>query len=459
MEPTARAADGRLTIDYVAPSKLIPDPRNPRLHKPSQVAAIARAIQTFGFNVPILIDGSGQIIAGHGRLLAASKLGLAAVPVVRVEHLSAQQRQAFAIADNRLTDTSRWDERLLGEVLRDLTVAELDFELDAIGFSVGEIDLKIEALHFDDGSDAVDAADGADEADGDQAIPIGGPAVTQPGDRWLVGRHRLLCGDALSPACWARLMNGSKAQMVFADVPYNVPIRGFVSGLGKIEHREFAVASGEMDRGQFTAFLGDAFGQMAAHSVAGSLHYVCIDFRHMGEMIAAGERAFTELKNMCVWVKPSGSMGSLYRSQHELVFVWKNGRERHRNNVALGKYGRNRTNVWNYPGIAGFRHSEGGDLLQDHPTCKPVRLVADAILDVTARGDIVVDPFMGSGTTLIAAERVGRTACGLELDPHYCDVIVRRYAALTGEQPVLEATGEAFDAVSARRGDGTEQPA
>jgi DNA modification methylase len=276
---------------------------------------------------------------------------------------------------------------------------------------------------------------------------------------WLLGPHRLMCGDALSPECWGQLMDGNKAQMMFADVPYNVPIRGFVSGLGKVQHREFAVAAGEMDSKQFKAFLADAYRQMAQHSVAGSLHYVCIDFRHMGEMIAAGGSVFTELKNMCVWVKPSGAMGSLYRSQHELVFVWKSGPGRHRNNVALGKYGRNRTNVWSYPSIAGFRHSEGGDLLKDHPTCKPVRLVADAILDVTARGDIVVDPFMGSGTTLIAAERVGRIAHGLELDPRYCDAILRRYEALTGDAAVLAATGETFAAVASRRAGQTEQAA
>jgi DNA modification methylase len=286
-----------------------------------------------------------------------------------------------------------------------------------------------------------------------------GPAVTRPGDLWLLGRHRLLCADALMPASWHRLMNDAKAQMVFADVPYNLKIGGFVSGLGKVQHREFEQASGELDRDEFTAFLIDAFRQMAAHSLPGSLHYACIDFRHLGEMTTAGEAAFTELKNVCVWVKPTGSMGSLYRSQHEFVFVWKSGRARHRNNVELGRHGRNRTNVWNFPSIAGFRHSEGGDLLQLHPTSKPVKLVAEAILDVTSRGDVVVDPFMGSGTTLIAAERVGRIAHGLEIDTLYCDAIVRRYEALTGDMPVLEETGETFAVVAAGRADAGEQAA
>ena len=443
-------AGNKLALEYVCPRTLNADPRNPRLHTPPQVAAIARSISTFGFNIPVVANTDDLIIAGHGRIAAAIKLGLDAVPVVRIDHLTADQRQAFMIADNRLTDTSKWDDQLLGEVLRDLSLADLDFELDAIGFSVGEIDLKIEALNV---------GDGGDDLDQNAAILMAGPPITQPDDLWLLGKHRLLCGDALLTGSWSELMNGTKAQMVFADVPYNLPVPGFVSGLGKIKHREFLAGSGEMDRDQFTTFLADAFRQMAKHSVPGALHYVCLDWRHQGEMIAAGESAFTELKNMCVWVKPSGAMGSLYRSQYELIYVWKSGRGRNQNNVELGRNGRNRTNIWTYPAIAGFRHSEGGDLLETHPTCKPVKLVADAILDVTARGDIVVDPFMGSGTTLIAADRVGRISYGLELDPIYCDAILRRYLELTGDMPVLEATGETFAAVTACRGDQAEQAA
>lgn len=437
---------GSLAIEHVSPSRLITDPRNPRFHKPPQIASIARSITTFGFNVPVLVDSADHIIAGHGRVAAALKLGLETVPVVRIDHLSSVQQQAFAIADNRLTDTSGWNERLLGEVLRDLTLVDLDFDLDVIGFSVGEIDMKIESL----GSVTV-----GDEADTPLVIPPG-PPVMKLGDVFQCGKHRLMCGDALKLESWIVLLNGVKANMVFADVPYNLPVAGFVSGLGKHHHREFAMASSEMDRDEFTTFLADAFQQMVAHTVPGSLAYVCMDFRHIGEMMAAGESAFSELKNLCVYVKPSGAMGSLYRSQHELVFVWKSGRGRHRNNVELGRNGRNRTNVWEYPSIAGFRHSEGGDLLATHPTCKPVNLVADAILDVTARGDIVVDPFMGSGTTLIAAERVGRIAYGLEIDPIYCDAIVRRYQALTGNTVVHSESGRTFDDIAAAALDGED---
>ena len=429
-----------LSLEQVSPDGLRPDPSNPRIHKPPQVAAIAKSITTFGFNVPVLVDGAGMIIAGHGRVMAALKLGLSEIPIIRIEHLSAAQRKAYMIADNRLCDTSAWSERLLGEVLRDLTVAELDFDVAAIGFSVGEIDLKIEGLNEPDKDDA------------DDTLPAVGPAVTVRGDLWAVGRHRLVCGNALDAGVWSALMGTDKAAMIFTDPPFNVPVNGHVSGLGKIKHREFAMATGEMDRPQFTGFLREACVQMAAHSKAGSLHYVCMDWRGLGEMSAAGESVYTELKNVCFWNKVSGAgMGSLYRSQHEMVFVWKNGRARHLNNVELGRHGRNRTNVWSYPGIAGFRYSEGGDLLATHPTCKPVKLVADAILDVTARGDIVVDPFMGSGTTLIAAERVGRTAYGMELDPLYCDTIIRRYQSLTGDAAVHVESGLTFDALCTTR--------
>jgi DNA modification methylase len=428
-----------LSIDHISPADLRADPSNPRAHKPTQIDAIARSIRTFGFNMPVLADGLGTIIAGHGRVAAARKLGLERIPVIRIEHLSEHQRRAYMIADNRLTDTSRWDERLLGEVLRDLTLAELDFDLDSIGFSVGEIDLRI---------------DGLDEGPIDESAledPPAGPAVIAPGDLWQLGKHRLACASALDPASWRSLMGEQKAAMVFTDPPYNVMVDGHVSGLGRHRHRDFAMASGEMDRDEFTTFLADVFGQMIAWSEAGSLHYVCMDWRHISEMLSAGEARFSGLKNLCVWTKPAGAMGSLYRSQHELVFVWKNGRARHRNNVELGRHGRNRTNVWSYPGIASFRHSEGGDLLATHPTCKPVPLVADAILDVTARGDIVLDPFLGSGTTLIAAERVGRIAYGFEIDPLYCDAIVRRWQVLTGDQATHVETGATFDDLATER--------
>ena len=429
----------RLQLTYRVTASLKGDPSNPRAHTPAQIAGIARSIETFGFNVPILIDGDGTVIAGHGRLAAAIKLGMSEVPTVMAGHLSAAQRQAYMIADNRLTDLSKWDERLLGEVLRDLSVAELDFDLDAIGFSVGEIDFRIEAL---DKPSADDSADGP--------IEISGTPITREGDLWFLGRHRLLCGSALDPELWGRLMSGQLASVAFTDPPYNVKVHGHVSGLGKVRHREFAMASGEMDRDEFIEFLETAFRLMAKHSVPASIHFAAIDWKHVPEMITAGEAAFTELKNICVWQKPAGGMGALYRSQHELFFVWKSGSGRHRNNVELGRNGRTRTNIWAHPSAAGFRHSEGGDLLADHPTCKPVALVADAILDVSKRDEIVIDPFMGSGTTIIAAERVGRIAYGIELDPLYVDAAIRRFEKLTGQE-ALHEDGRPFSEIAIER--------
>ena len=438
-----KSAGDPLALKYVSPQNLKFNPRNARSHKPTQIAAIARSIHTFGFNVPIVADEDGQILAGHGRAAAALKLGLDTVPVVRIAHLTPAQREAFAIADNRLTDTSQWDEQMLGEVLRDLSLAELDFELDAIGFSVCEIDLKIEAV--------MAVGEGPDQDDAPAEL-VDGPTIASLGDLWLLGKHRLLCGDALDAENWATLMDGAKGHMVFSDPPYNLPVDGFISGLGKIRHREFASGSGEMDRDQFTTFLADVFRQMAGNLEGGSLAYICMDHRHLIEMMTAGESSFSEFKTLCVWVKQAGGMGGLYRNQMELVFVWKAGRGRNRNNVALGKYGRSRTTVWNYAGIFGFRYSEGGDLLKTHPTCKPVRLVADAILDVTARGEIVIDPFLGSGTTIIAAERTGRIAYGMEIDPLYCDAILRRYRNLTGDEPILASTHQTLAELEAERG-------
>lgn len=429
----------RLELEYVPTSSLLPDPRNARLHKPPQIAAIARSMRTFGFNVPLLIDAAGQIIAGHGRLEAAKKNGLVEVPVIRVDHLSEAQRIAYMIADNRLTDLSQWDEQVLGETLRDLSIAHLDFELDAIGFSVGEIDFRIVNLE--------------QSAEGDHAdcpVELNSSAISLPGDLWQLGPHRILCGNALGPEAWDALMDGQLAAVGFADPPFNVNVNGHVSGLGKVQHREFAMASGEMDRDEFIEFLERSFQLMARHSSQGSIHFTAMDWRHVSEMVAAGEAAFTELKNLCVWVKPAGGMGSLYRSQHELFFVWKSGRGRHQNNVELGRNGRTRTNVWSYESAAAFRYSEGGDLLAGHPTCKPVALVADAILDVSKRGDIVIDPFMGSGTTMIAAERVGRIAYGMEIDPIYVDGIIRRFEKLTGQDAVHQ-DGRTFAEITLAR--------
>jgi DNA modification methylase len=343
------------------------------------------------------------------------------------------------IADNRLTEIASWDDKLLAEQLKDLSLLGLDFSIEVTGFEIGEIDLRIAALDDMPGQADNDPADAVPE------LPTR-PPLSRIGDVWLLGRHRVMCGNALDAAAFAALMGEERAAVVFSDAPYNVAIDGHASGLGAIHHRPFPMASGEMDKEAFTAFLSQACRNLAAFSADGSLHYLCMDWRHLDELLAAGRDAYGELKNLCVWIKDNAGMGSLYRSQHELVFVFKQGRGSHRNNVQLGQFGRNRSNVWRYPGVNSFaRCGEEGNLLALHPTVKPVAMVADAILDCSARGDIVLDAFLGSGTTVIAAERTGRRCFGLELDPGYMDTIVLRWQALTGETACHAVSGGSFD--------------
>ena len=426
----------KITIEYLSVASLRPDPKNARLHSDKQVQQIAQSIEAFGFNVPILIDANSQVMAGHGRLRACERLGIAQVPVIRLEHMSEHQRRAFMIADNRLTENAEWDDRLLGEQLKILSEAELDFTLEITGFEMGEIDLMIENLSPAPKSE-IDPADHLPEP-----API---QVSQPGDLWKLGKHRVLCGDALSPKSYGSLMDGRRANVIFTNPPYYVPISGHVGGSGEVRHPEFVLASGEMSEAEFVAFLTEALSLLAHHSVNASLHYICMDWRHMREVLAAGTATYSELKNLCVWAKDNAGMGSFYRSQHELVFVFQNGPNSSRNNVQLGRFGRSRSNVWRYPGANTFaRSTNESDLLALHPTVKPVSLVADALMDCTARGDLVLDPFLGSGTTVIAAERTGRICNGMELDPGYVDTVVRRWQKFTSLEALHQVTGQTF---------------
>jgi DNA modification methylase len=436
--PPPHPRERELSVVYRPINDLKPDPSNARRHTRKQIRQLAASIETFGFNVPVLIDGADKVIAGHGRLLACRELGRTKVPTIRLEHLSEAQARAFMIADNRLTEIASWDEVLLGHQLKELAELNLDFSLEVTGFEMAEIDLLIEG------------ATGPEDDPADQ-VPekARGPTVTRPGDSWLLGRHRVYCGNALEDESYRLLMGGDRATLVFTDPPYNVSIDGHAGGLGAIHHRDFAMASGEMDEAQFTEFLTRALGLLARHSLDGAIHFICMDWRHMGELLAAGKRVYAELKNLCVWAKDNAGMGSLYRSQHELVFVFKHGRGTHRNHVQLGRFGRNRSNVWNYPGISSFaRSGPEGNLLALHPTVKPVALVADALRDCSGRGEIVLDGFLGSGTTLIAAERTGRVCRGIELDPAYVDVAVRRWQAITGEAARHAESGREFDQIT-----------
>ncbi len=430
----------QLNIEHRPPGELKPYACNARTHSKKQVAQIASSIEQFGFNNPVLIDKDGVIIAGHGRVEAAKSLGLEAVPVIRLEHLTDAQRRAYILADNKLAEKAGWDREILAIELQNLMAEELDFDVAITGFEMPEIDVLIEEL-----------AAKPDKSDPADFVPdVQDTAVTQLGDVWQIGPHRLICGDATEAETYSRLLDGEQAQMVFTDPPYNVPINGHVSGLGEARHREFAMASGEMSEAEFAAFLQSVFVNLAEASVDGAIHFIAMDWRHMREVLDAGGSAYTELKNLCVWSKTNGGMGSLYRSQHELFFVYKAGTAPHINNVELGRHGRYRTNVWSYAGANAFSASRDDDLAM-HPTVKPVALVMDAILDCSKRKGIVLDSFGGSGTTLVAAHKTGRQGCAIELDPLYCDVIVSRMAKVAKLDAVLVETGQSFKAVADAR--------
>lgn len=420
---------------------IAPHPESPRKHSTRKIKRLMKNIQTFTFVMPLLVDKNNRLIAGHARLEAAKLLGLKVVPVIRLEHLTPEQATALMIADNRLVETATWDETLLARHLKELSVLNLDFDIEATGFTVGEIDLKIEMLEL---GIAEAGANSANNDPADKWTLSAGPAVTQVGDVWHLGHHRLVCGNALDGSIFVILMGDDKATMIITDPPYNVKIDGHVGGKGAIKHREFAMAVGEMSEDEFITFLYTVFLRSVDFSIDGSVHVVFMDWRHAFEILTAARRVYTAHLNTCVWAKSQAGMGSLYRSQHEMAFIFKSGKAPHRNNVELGRFGRYRTNVWNYPSIHGMRNGEEGDLLALHPTVKPVKMIADAILDCSKRGDLILDTFLGSGTTLLACERVGRVCRGIELDPLYVDTAIRRWQALTGEDALMESTGQTF---------------
>ena len=377
---------------------VVPNKKNVRTHSKRQIELIAKSIEAFGFNCPILVDSENTLLSGHARHAAAKLLGLEEIPTIRIEHLTEPQARAFMIADNRLTERGGWDEQLLAMEFKDLSELDLNFELDVTGFEVPEVDFYLQQTR-----------EPPDQAEPDTGILPSKPPVSRTGDLWQLGNHLIICGDALEDEPYQCVMGGQKAAMVFTDPPYNVPIDGHVSGNGAVRHREFVMACGEMSSEQFTEFLSKSLGFCARHSKAEALQYICMDWRHIDELQRAAKSCFDQFINLCVWVKTNGGMGSLYRSRHELVFVYRKGPSQHRNNVQLGRYGRNRTNVWEYPGVNTFGRTRMAER-EMHPTVKPVELVMDAILDASAPGELVLDPFGGSGTTLLAAERTKRQA-------------------------------------------------
>jgi DNA modification methylase len=433
----------KLMVDicWIAIDKLTPNGRNARTHSRKQIRQIADSITAFGFVVPLLIDDDGVIIAGHGRYAAAKLLDLKQVPAIKVQGLSEAKRRALALADNKIGENAGWDrERLAIELpaLAEILVVE-GLDVSITGFSPVEID-QLTVDFEEDASDPDDAID----PKWTTAAP-----VSKPGDLWVLGSHRLLCGDARNADHVARLMGGAHAAMAFLDPPYNVRVRDIV-GRGQVKHAEFAMASGELSRSDFVGFLKSTLAQAAAVSRDGAVHYVCMDWRHIGELIEAGEMVYGEMLNLAVWVKSNAGQGSFYRSQHELIGVFRVGQVAHLNNVELGRHGRSRSNVWHYAGINTFRAGRL-DELQSHPTVKPVALVADAMRDCSRRGDIVLDLFGGSGTTLLAAERVGRRAYTLEIEPRFVDVAIKRWQAFSGKDAVCAESGLSFDEIASTR--------
>ena len=426
-----------LAIERVPTEQLKPNPRNARRHSDRQITQIGASLSEFSFLVPILADENDVLIAGHGRLAAAKQLGLRQVPVIRVDHLTAEQKRAYQLADNRLAELSDWDQDILKLELEELSAADLGFEIEITGFDTVDID----RFTVSTPAPEHDPADILPELDQHHA-------VSRLGDLWVLTDHRLICGDACLLQTYANLLGGGVAQMVFTDPPYNVPILGHVST--REVYREFPMACGEMSPHEFAAFLEKSFRLMAQHSQDGAIHFACMDWRHLWEMLAAAAPVYGAPKQVCVWAKDNAGMGSFYRSQHEHVFVFKVGDAPHINNFGLGERGRYRTNVWKYPGVSsiGARRAEA---LEMHPTVKPVALVADAIRDCSRRGSNILDPFGGSGTTLIAAERTGHSARLAELDPLYVDLIVRRWQAYTGQRAVHAQLRHSFDEIATER--------
>jgi DNA modification methylase len=418
-------------LQHIDPKELRPWARNARTHSKKQVRQIADSITQFGFTNPILIDSDAHILAGHGRVQAAKLLGLGTVPCLKIAHMTPAQKRAYVLADNKLALNAGWDEDVLAEELKSLLEIDLDFDISITGFSIPEIDGLIEGLRPEEPGDP---AEDRLPTEADCA------ARCRPGDIWQLGRHRLMCGNALDENVVLALMNGEVAGMIFTDPPYNVRIDGNVCGSGSVQHREFAMAAGEMSRHEFTGFLRDAFKNLVMYSVDGAIHFICMDWRHLHEIMQAGEDTYTELKNLIVWAKDNGGMGTFYRSRHELIFAFKNGSGPHINTFELGQHGRHRTNVWQYRGVNTLRAGRMEELSL-HPTVKPVALIADAIKDVSKRGAIILDLFGGSGSTMIAAHKTGRRGYLCELDPIYCDRIIHRWESYAKDEAELVACG------------------
>jgi DNA modification methylase len=433
-----------LRLQIMALSALRPSPHRTRRSTAAHVRRLMASISDLGFTVPILVR-EGEIVDGHVRVEAATRLGLDHVPAIEVAHLSPTEIRKLMLAINRSGELGEWDLDQLRIEIAELV--DLEVDLSSTGFSAQEIDIIL----LDD--------TGEEEGATDEDIPdVPQVPVTRAGDLWLLGDHRILCSNALDREVYAQLLDGRTIDAVLTDPPYNVPIAGNVSGLGKKTHAEFLMASGELNDAEWQAFLDKVLARLSAPLADGGVAFVFMDWRSIHRLYAAGFAAGLSLINLIVWYKQAGAMGSLYRSAHELIAVFCKGKTPRVNQVELGRHGRNRTNLWLAPG-ANRRGSSANEMLEAHATPKPVELCVDALLDVTERGDTVLDIFLGSGTTLIAAEKTGRACCGIEIDAGFVDVIVRRWERLTGQDAVLADTGETFTELSAvRNAERADQP-
>lgn len=435
-----KTSQKELAILYKNPMELKLNPKNSRTHSKKQLHKIAQSIEKLGFNNPVLIDTKNIIVAGHGRVLAARELGLTEIPTICLSHMSQEQIRAYIIADNKLAEEAGWDNEILKielDFLMNLE-PEIGFDVTVTGFDIPQLDLILNP-------EALESVKEASKADPDMeflANVIDIPKRVNRGELWKLGEHLIYCGNSLEEVSYKKLLKNEQAQIIFTDPPYNVKIKGNVTK--QKQHEEFELASGEMKKDEFIDFLKTAMSLQVRYSIDGSIHYQCMDWRHVSEMLDAGSEVYSSLKNICVWDKGTGGMGSLYRSQHEFIFVFKNGTKPHINNVELGVHGRYRTNVWKYKGMHAS-NPQAKTLVKLHPTVKPVPMIMDAILDCSSPNGIVLDSFGGSGSTLIAAERTKRRARIIELEPKYCDVILYRWEHLTGKTAELLETKEVCD--------------
>ena len=429
----------KLNIVYVPIARIAEAKRRVRIKDAVQIQKVAASIAKFGVVVPLIVDQAWHIVHGHTVYEAARTLGLSELPVVILDHLQPHELRLLSIALNRLAETGTWDEEVLRVEVEELI--ELGEDLVVSGFALAEID----CLLLDDESEAA--------PEPEIKPPLLSTAISQPGDLWRLGEHYLFQGDARASESYGAIMQtGERARIVLTDTPYNVPNAGHVTTLP--QHREFAMAAGEMSRDAFAEFLKAWLVASSAHVMDGGLVATFIDWRSVELVLCCGRELGFNLLNLVVWGKANAGQGSFWRSQHELLPIFKKGNAAHLNNIELGRHGRWRSNLWAYPG-ASTLGSEARDGLTFHPTVKPRAMLEDALLDVSQRGEIVIDPFCGSGSTLLAAETTGRLCRAIEIDGLYCDLTLRRWQELTGQEALLVATGESFGSIAQRNsGDG-----